>query len=226
MILFLPEKNLLNKFKKLFKKNSGFTIVEAIIVVGILSLLVPQVAYLLVSAFSGSSQQYQSLDNIDTARIISSRFVNEIRSAVQGVDGSSAVSLAEENEIIFYSPWGSQDSSIRKIRYFISENELFKGITTPTGSPLNYDPALENITKVQTDISLVDEALFYYYSGEYTGQENPLIQPVNINDVKFVKINLIVLKQTIKDSESKFIINTGSSIRSLKENLGDWIKYV
>lgn len=221
MILFLNKKNLKDKFEKLIKKNSGFTIVEAIIVVGILSLLVPQVAYLLVSVFSGSSQQYQSLDNIDTARIISSRFVNEIRSAVQGVDGSSAVSLAEENEIIFYSPWGSTDSSIRKIRYFLLDNELFKGITTPSGSPLNYNPEQENITKVQSDISLGDEALFYYYNGEYAGQENPLIQPVNINDIKFVRINLMVLKQTIKDSESKFIINTGSSIRSLKENLGD-----
>jgi type II secretory pathway pseudopilin PulG len=215
--MILSGKNLLNKFKK----NNGFTIVEAIIVVGILSLLVPQVAYLLVSVFSGSGQQYKSLDNIDTARIISSRFVNEIRSAVQGVDGSSAVSLAEENEIVFYSPWGSPDSSVRKIRYFFVENELFKGTTIPTGSPLSYDPDLENVTKIQSDLSLGEEALFYYYNGEYAGQESPLIQPVNINDVKFVRINLIVLKQTTKDSESKFVINTGSSIRSLKENLGD-----
>lgn len=207
--------------KEKINKNSGFTIIEAIVAVTAISVLIFPITFLLITVFSGSKQQYQSLENIDNARIVSSRFVNEIRSSVQGVDGAFAISYAGDQEIIFYSPWGTLDYSIKKIRYFVSDDNLYKGVTVPTGSPLSYSSSSENVIRVQSNLSTGGEPLFYYYDGNYDGSSDPLSQPVNINNIKFVRMNLNIFKQSEKENNSIFSINTGATIRSLKENLGN-----
>ncbi|MDP3882573.1 MAG: prepilin-type N-terminal cleavage/methylation domain-containing protein [Candidatus Staskawiczbacteria bacterium] len=200
--------------------QKGFTLIEAVVVTAIVAVLMMAVSSMLVKVFSGSKQQYLALDNIDNARIASSRFVNEIRSAVPGVDGSSAISTADSDEIIFHTPDRGDNTLIDRVRYFIQDNVLYKGVIKPTGSPLAYTSS-ESISAVQPNLTMNGADLFYYYDGNYSGDTQALSQPVNINDIRFVKINLIVLKQTEQGSDSVFYLSTGAATRSLKDNLGD-----
>lgn len=201
--------------------KGGFTLIELLVVIAVASFLILEAAYLFITIFSGSKQQYLSLDNVDNARIVASRFVNEIRSAVQGVDGSFAVSEAGDSEIIFYSPRLGPGTSIKRIRYFVLGNILYKGVVIPSGDPLSYDLESESISSVQPDLQLGGQPLFYYYNGDYDGTAAALSQPVNINNIRFVRINLVVLKQTSKDSDSTFSLSVGAAVRSLKDNLGE-----
>jgi prepilin-type N-terminal cleavage/methylation domain-containing protein len=203
------------------KLQKGFTLVEVIVVMAVIAIIMTASASLLVKIFTGSKQQYLALDNIDNARIVSSRFVNEIRSAVPGVDGSAAIFEAGNTEIIFHSPERANPTTIDRIRYFISDNVLYKGVVVPTGVPLSYNLASETVSAIQPDLSPDLEVLFYYYDGDYGGDAEPLSQPVNINDIRFARINLIVLKQASQGSDSVFSLSTGATVRSLKNNLGD-----
>jgi hypothetical protein len=63
--------------------------------------------------------------------------------------------------------------------------------------------------------------LFSYYDGTYNGTGNALSQPVNINVVRFIKINLTVLKDAVQNGTSTFTVTAGASIRNLKTNLGN-----
>jgi len=201
--------------------SKGFTMLEMIIVVAVVAVLALEIGFLFITAFLGSNQQFSALDNIDNARIVSTRFINEVRSAVPGVDGSSAVNFAGDTEIIFYSPRVGPGTSIKRVHYFVSDDILYKGVVAPEGTPLTYDLESEIIILVQQDLSLGGNPLFYYYDGDYDGQTNPLSQPVNINDIRFVRINLEVLKQTTRNSEETFSVSIGAAVRSLKDNLGD-----
>lgn len=201
--------------------SKGFTILEIVVVVAIVSVLALEIGFLFITAFSGSNQQFSALENIDNARIVSSRFINEIRSAVPGVDGSSAIILAGDTEIIFYSSRVGPGTSVKRVRYFVSDNILHKGVVVSGGNPLFYDLESEKVTLVQRDLSLGGNPLFYYYDGDYDGETGALVQPVNINDIRFVRINLEVLKQTIRGSEDTFSVSIGATVRSLKDNLGD-----
>ena len=80
--------------------------------------------------------------------------------------------------------------------------------------------ASEKISIVQRDLANGANPLFYYYDGDYDGTAGPLSQPVNLTQIKFVRINLMVLKQTTQGSLANFSLNIGSAIRSLKTNLG------
>jgi len=207
---------------KIHKQSAGFTIIEAIISVSILIIVMFGVSALLNDIFENSNQELLAMDNIDQARMVSSGFVNEIRNATTGNNGAYQLVEAGTNEIIFYSNYRTSSSTIaNRIRYFISDNNLYKGVIIPTGSPLVYNSSSELIRLVQSDVYNSEAPVFFYYDGDYDGISDALPQPVNINQVRFVKINLMVLKQTEKGSSNVFSVTTGATIRSIKDNLGN-----
>lgn len=205
------------------KKNyKGFTLVETIIVVFMFTILTLGVSAVTITIFKSYRQQSQSLNNIDQVTMISSRFASEIRNSAYGNDGSYPLNFAGSSEIIFYS--SGEGSTVNRIRYYLSGDSLYKGIIIPTGIPLTYDQNSEIIDKVQNDVvnnSTTTVPVFYYYDGNYSGNTAPLAEPVNINQVKFVKMNLIVLKQPGISTTTTFYFNTGATMRNLKNNLGN-----
>jgi Tfp pilus assembly major pilin PilA len=201
--------------KQKYFNSNGFTLIEVMVsVIGVSTML--------TDIFSYSSQGLIAMDNIDQARMVSSTFVNEIRNATTGNNGSYPLNKVGDTEIIFYSNFKTSSPTIaNRIRYFISDNKLYKGVVVPTGSPLAYNLSSESIKLVQSDVHNEGAPLFYYYDGNYDGSANFLVQPVNINQVRYVRINLLVLKQTKKGDSSVFPISTGATIRSIKDNLGN-----
>jgi len=203
------------------KTQSGFTLVETLFTIFIFGILMLGTTLMIKQIFSVSEQQSGILSNTNQAIIISDAFVNELRNATYGANGSYPISQATDNQIIFFSTAIKKDGTVSKIRYYISNNTLYKGITNPGGNPLSYDGQSETTTTLSTQMSMGSNPLFYYYDGSYDGNGNPLTQPININVIRFVKINLVVLKDVTPNGNSIFTVTAGASIRNLKTNLGN-----
>jgi len=201
--------------------SRGFTAVEVIISVSVGILLMLVAADLLVSVVSNPTSQMASLDSIEQAKTVVSVFVDELRSSAVGNDGSYPVTLAQENEIIFYSKFRTTGNAVNRVRYYFSDGVLYKGTTIPTGLPLSYDLDSEVVRPVVTNVLNQGSPVFYYYDGNYNGSGQELSQPVNINQIRFAKINLIMENLTSKQSQSTFPISGGAAIRNLKDNLGN-----
>jgi prepilin-type N-terminal cleavage/methylation domain-containing protein len=202
------------------KNINGFTLMETMVTIGIFSILALGTSALMKDIITNTRQENFSIENADRSRFAAFNFINEIRSASIGVDGSYPITQASSSQIIFYSSYGNKNSLVNKIRYFISDSKLKKSVIEPSGNPLAYNPSSEIITTVATDIKNDSTPLFYYYNSDYDGNYPPLNQPVNINSIRYVKINMIILKQNSRNSTDTFNINAGSSIRNLKTNLG------
>ncbi len=207
------------KFKK-EENQKGMTLIELLIAMFILVIIISAFSSLITISLSKTSQQFTAISNIDQARMVEARFVNELRNATTANDGSYCITEAGDQEIIFYTPIGSTTVK-KRIRYFINNNTLYKGTIIPSGSPLSYSLANEKIIAVQSNLANNTTPLFYYYSGDYTGGEGgALSQPVNINQIRFVRINLVVYKKTQNDV-STFNVTTGTTVRNLKSNLSN-----
>lgn len=198
--------------------SKGFTLIELMISVVVFAGLVIIASTLLVDLMKNPKAQQAAMDNIDQARSVSSQFTNEIRSAAYG---SYPIIEATDTEIIFYSPVGAANGNINRIRYYMSGNNVYKGVIVPVNGIYNINS--EIVKTVLTSLSNEDSPLFYYYGGDYNGIGGglALVQPVNVNQVKFVKINLIVKKQVTEQDTSTFSLNAGAAIRVLKNNLSD-----
>lgn len=204
------------------KNNKGFTMIELVVVTAIFVIVIFGVSAMLNGIFINSNQEMLSMNNIDQARMVSANFVNEIRNAMMGNNGSYALNYTGDSQIIFYSNFGNSNPAVvNRIRYFISDNNLYKGVVVPTGNPLTYNLSSETVRLIQSDLRNESTPLFYYYNGEYDGSGEYLSQPVNINQVRFVKINLIVLNQTTQNNDSVFNVSGGATIRSIKDNIED-----
>src|SRR3989344_337574 len=202
----------------------GFTLVESIMAVAVFIVLSIGVSTVTLTIMRSYRQQSASLTNVDQATIVASRFTNELRNASYGNDGAYPLNSAGPAEIVFFSTVGAEPNQSNRIRYYLSGTSLYKGITAPSGSPPSYDLGSETTDLVQNSVinyATTSIPLFYYYDGDYGGGGDPLSQPVNINDVKFVKINLIVLKQPGISTTTSFNLNTGATLRNLKNNLGN-----
>jgi len=200
-------------------KNKGFTIIELIIAISIFASLFIIGSTMLIDVLFGSKQQFLAMTNVDQSVLVASKFTNDIRNATNGSDGSFPLYLVEDNQIIFFS--NSSSSNPIRIRYYLSDNKLYKGVIAPTGSPLSYNLTQEVIVMVQSDVVNTTQPVFTYFDGNYSGSEDPLVQPVSINEVKYIKMNLIILKQNKAQSQDTFSVTAGGVIRNLKDNLAN-----
>ncbi len=202
-------------------QEKGFTILELLVAVSIFSVLSVMAALLFVNIFTGSNQQFSALSNVDQARLVTNQFTNEIRNATTGVEGSAPLNTASTNQIIFFSKSSLGGATVNRVRYYLVGTTLYKGVTVPSGNPPNYNLAQESNIIVQRDISNGVTPIFTYYDGSYAGSGSALVQPVNINSVKFVKMNLMVLTRVKENVNTVFSISAGATIRNLKNNLGN-----
>ena len=201
--------------------QKGFTLLEAVMTIFISTFLMAAVTTLFINLFKTSRQQSIVIDTVDQARKVVFNFASELRAATIGNEGAYPLNLASTTEIIVYTASGAQGQNINRVRYFLNNSVLYKGIVIPSGNPLTYNIGTEKITVVQRGVANGNTPLFYYYDGNYGGTTTPLAQPVNINQVRFVKINMVLLKQEVRNSASTYTITAGGAIRNLKSNLGN-----
>ena len=202
--------------------NRGLTLVEFLIAMAVGMLLIAAAALTVNKVLSLSSQQPQALSVVDTTRIITNTFLNEIRDATTAGDGSYPLTMASTTAIVFYSPWASPDNTVLKIRYFVSNGTLYKGVTTPTGTPATYQVSGERLVPL-LKLASSTATVFTYYDGAYTGATTslPLAQPVPIAQVTYVQMALTVFTQNTATATSTFTMTAGATIRNLKTNLGN-----
>ena len=204
-------------------KRLGFTLIETLVTIAVFGLVMVVTADLLRIIFTNSTTNPNALNAVDQAQSATTNFANQVRDAAYGNDGSYPLNEASTTEIIFFSPYGSGSSAtVDRFRYYISGATLYEGITAPSGSPSSYISANEKVSTLVTGVSGIGTStVFYYYTGTYAGTTTPLSQPVNVNQVTYVRLNFAVQLKEMRGSTATSSISTGAAIRNLKTNLGN-----
>lgn len=202
--------------RKKYSKKS-FTLLETLISLGIFILIM-----LLIW---GWQKDIFSINNILVKRVITQEnlrktiinFIAEVRAAKPSDDGAATIEKATKNEFIFFSDI-EYDNTVERLRYFLSNHKLKKGIIKPTGQPPVYNPANETISELVNYVVNENDEIFFYYDRDYDGASAPLDQPINIPNIRLVKITVTVNENPDRPPES--ITETSqTSIRNLKDNL-------
>jgi hypothetical protein len=149
------------------------------------------------------------------------RLTSELRETTTASTGAYAIDTAADQQLIFYSNIDN-DANIERIRYYISGGKLYRGTIEPSGNPITYNSANESSSVVQNNVANGSTPLFYYYNDDYNGVTgNPLTQPVNVTDIRFIRLNLRVYNKAGVQNTNYYTINAGATLRNLKTNLGD-----
>ncbi len=197
------------------QQNKGFAFVELLFAIAIFVLIL-----LAITLFSRNTWVYNtfianSLADVDTGRKAIKTMTAEIRTASAASNGAYAVSQASTTSLTFYSD--IYDNGLKeKVRYFLNDSNLQKGVTVPIGSPLGYDTAVETVTTLVPYVTNTN--IFEYYDKNYDGTTAALTSPIDVSAVRLVKINITVDKD-INKPPAATTFSTQVSIRNLKDNL-------
>lgn len=201
--------------------SPAFTLVEAIVTVAIFSLIAYGIIALVSGILVGSSREERLLTGSDQARRVAGNLMRELRNATISSIGGYALAQASPLQLVFYSNIDT-DPDRERLNYYVQNGKLYRGVIKPSGNPLAYNPASEQVVVVQNDVANGAEPLFKYYDGSYDGvTDNPLGEPVALTEVKFVKMNLLIINRGGVSGLNTFRVTAGGAIRNLKTNLGD-----
>lgn len=201
------------KIKKI-KSISGFTIIETLFSIAIFVLIVGVLTFFSRNIWIYNSFIFSGLVNTDAGRQMLKTVVEEVRTASTANTGAYAIDQATATAFTFYSDIDNNNLK-EKVRYFLNGTTLQKGVTKPTGTPLTYNATNEKIFTLATGVTNIT---FNYYDKNYDGTTAPLSVPVNIPNVRLIKIT-VTLDQDPNRPPAPMIFSTQVSIRNLKDNL-------
>lgn len=171
--------------------NSGFTLVEIIIGIAIV---------IAISLISGVFIQFISrlgifpaigFENQQELQETFQLMTPELRSMEVSNNGSYPIENASTSSLIFYSDI-DKDGLVERIRYFKDGVAFKKAVIKPAGNPLIYNPAEEKTFIAIHKIIASSSDIFSYYDEDYTGSEAKISFPVNIQQIRTIKTEIIV----------------------------------
>lgn len=196
--------------------KKGFTVLELIVVVGIFSVLCLVVAWILVASLRSNTTAWDQLQAENDAGKVLKDIVNLARKAETSDIGGFALATTTAYEFAFYANIDN-DAYKELVRYKLSGTELTKGVTEPSGNPLEYNPSAEETTTIARDVVNIQKGdpLFLYYDKNYTGAQSAMSAPVEAANARMVKVKIEIDRNPTKSP----VILTAESmtqIRSLK----------
>jgi prepilin-type N-terminal cleavage/methylation domain-containing protein len=197
--------------------NKAFSLVEMLVAAAIASAIFLAVFNFGASIFSFNSNAQANLSAQTDGRRVLKNIVKELRSSSPSSLGSYSLTLASSTGITFFV---NLDNDIYKeqVRYFLQGRELKRGVIKPSGSPLSYNPANEQLSTVIGDLSNGATPIFDYFDSNYAGTSTPMAQPVQITKVRLIRVTLIIDRDTNR-SPSPIMVTSQVFLRNLKDNL-------
>ena len=212
----MKNNNLQKGFVHTSNLSFGFTLMEILISVGILSMLIVTASTFQRDIFSLNSTLQSGLNVQLDARHLIKNMVTELRKTTQSGNGSYAIESASSTAIIFYSDINN-DGLIDRVRYFVSGSNIKKGVIVPTGGSV-YNGTESISTLMSSVVSSSTQPVFQYYPSSYTGTTSPLTTPVDISAIRLVKITVIIDTDPNK-SPVPITVVSSVNLRNLKDNL-------
>lgn len=202
-------------------RYKGITIVELIMAISIFSIGIAGFTILFARTWKANSFILEEGQASFKASSALENMVKSLRKVKQADNGNFGIKSAEDFDLVVYLD-DDGDGTTEKIHYFLDQDsqELKKGISEPSGSPLVYPDADQTvITLADYIVNTTLQPVFIYYNEDYpiNMASNPLTTPVVLPDVRLIQIHLWV---NIKPVSAPDNINLQSfvELRNLNEN--------
>lgn len=149
--------------------------------------------------FVDSWRSNKFIIEMGNASLLASRSVNnlvaDLRKVRQADNGDYPIESGDDFDIKVYIDIDN-DGVTERVHYYLQSGSLYRGVREPVGNlPVNYPNGDGTTTLLANSIiNSNTQPVFSYYNDEYPSDttNNPLATPVNVAEVKMVKVHLMV----------------------------------
>lgn len=189
---------------------------EIVITLAVLLTVTLVVGNFTADVFRTSRFINTTLNSQDEARRTINKFIAELRTASISSLGAYPIAEATATSLTFYSDIDA-DAYKERLRYFVSGTTLRRGLLKPSGNPLTYNPANETVTDA-VNYLVNTTNIFSYYDSNYNGQGTALSFPINLPDVRLIRMQ-VQIDQYPNEPPEAYELSSEVNIRNLKDNL-------
>jgi prepilin-type N-terminal cleavage/methylation domain-containing protein len=191
----------------------GFTLIEMMVVIAILTVVGISLIGMISYVYKTNTFVFQESTATDNARRGIEYAFENLREATYGADGSYPIAAAATPTITFYADVDS-DGTVEKIRYYLSNGNLYRGVANPAGSPPSYTGQPELTTTVASYVQNgTSTPIFHYYDD--TGAE--LASPFDVSKIASVSV-VIGIDVDTKRAPITFTLIGSATLRNLRSN--------
>lgn len=208
--------------KKFLQKNKkGMTLIEMLVAIAIFAISMQAITLLFIKNWQTRSfimEEGQS--TIIVSRAVDG-LIKNLRKIQQPNSGEFPIKSGNDFDlVVFFDADG--DKTIEKVHYFLDNKSIKEGISKPSGYPLTYPDEDESVKIIARSI-VNDPAspIFSYYNKNYPGDaaNNPLSTPIKIDDVRLIKIHLMINIDPLRDPDN---VNLESFVQL--RNINDYMQ--
>lgn len=199
-------------------RQAGLTFIEIITVTAISLILISVFIRFVGLAYPISRTTFLQIYSTETARLQLKRIVRELREVRSSDTGAFPLVTILPQRIIFYGNVDG-DALTERVRYELTGTNLVRGITKPSGNPLTYNTATEQVSTVASSVRNGATALFTYYNGDYP-EDTTALTSSGIATVRYVELRLMI---DVDPNQNPDVANIVSQVqlRNIKDNLSD-----
>ncbi len=173
----------------------GMSFIEMIVALFILTIGMAGFSMLYINSWNSNKFIIETGNAASIASRGVSRTVAELRKVRQADNGDYPIESGDDFDIKVYIDIDG-DGATERVHYYLQGTSLYEGVSEPIpGLPVTY-PVGDDTVKVLANsiINSSTDPVFSYYNNDYPSDtvNNPLATPVNVADVRMIKIRLMV----------------------------------
>lgn len=202
------------------KTTKGYTVIEILMAISLLNIVIALAVILLMYYFRSYSFSFTQQQAIHEGQRAFAQIIRDIREIRTGENGSWPIIEALDNSFIFYSDV-TNDGRTDRVRYFVEDNQLKKGVIEPSLPPVNYPQEEETVKVIALFINnTASNPIFTYYNGGWPGDmiNNPLPPDQRLYNLRLVGVNISINVDS-GGQTSAYEINSAVMLKNLKDNL-------
>jgi Tfp pilus assembly protein FimT len=199
-----------------FKNQSGLTLVETVIAIGIYTVLMLAITASITSIYRTNSYTLSQANEVDNARRGMTQWNRDTKEMLLAEDGTFPLAVIEEHKLGYFSDT-DQDLNVEYVEYILASTTLTKYVYNATGTPATYDfttpDTQETLSLFVQNLNQGTSTFFYFdETGAALNSTSPLV------DVKYIKAQIIVNIDPFR-SPGEFMLRSSIAPRNLKDNL-------
>jgi type II secretory pathway pseudopilin PulG len=196
--------------------TTGMTLVEAVIVVGIYTVLSLALLGSIAEFYRFNAYTVEQSDEIENARRGMTQWNRDVKELTTAENGSYPIVLIDENHFGYYSDT-DLDNSVEYVEYILATTTLRKFTYNATGTPAVYNlttPDAEQILSLYVQNINQNIPMFTYFdtNGTQLASTSPVI------DVRYIQAQFIINIDQER-SPGEFMLRSSVAPRNLKDNL-------
>jgi type II secretory pathway pseudopilin PulG len=196
--------------------QSGMTLVETVVAIGIYTILILAITGSVTSLYQTNSYALSQANEVDNARRGMTQWNRDVKEMTQGEDGTYPVAVIEEHKLGYFSDT-DQDADVEYVEYILASSTLTKYTYNATGIPAVYDFTSPDEAQtlslfVQNIYQGTSTFLYFDETGAALSSTSPLVR------VKYIKAQIIVNIDPFR-SPGEFMLRSSIAPRNLKDNL-------